>query len=161
MYTEMFEKTSSQMAQALNPIREAQGKMLDHFAKIADFQVEAMKHYSELSLGTLRAMAEIKDPQSLQAYVSKQTEVSKSLGEQLTTDMNQLVKINRSFTEDMQKLTQQSVTTASEQAKKAAKEVTDQATNVATRTTTDDPASNASSASSGNGSSKKQRAASS
>ena len=158
MYSEMFDKTNSQMAQVLTPIREAQGKMLDHVAKVADFQVEAMKHYSELSLGTLRAIAEIKDPQSLQAYVSKQTEVSKSLGEQITADLNQLVKINRGFAEDMQKLTQKSVTTASEQAKKAAKEVTDQATNVATRTSTDDPASNASSSS---GTAKKQRTTSS
>lgn len=160
MYTEMFEKTSSQMTQALTPVREAQGKVLDHVAKVADFQVEAMKHYSDLGLSTLRALAEVKDPQSLQAYVSKQTEVTKSLGEQISADLNQFVKINRGFAEEIQKLTQQSVTTASEQAKKAAKEVTDQATNVASRTSdSTDTASNASSSS--NGSVKKPRSTSS
>lgn len=135
MYTEMFDKTSTQMTQFLNPLLNAQGKVVDHVAKIADFQVEAVKNYSELSFGTLRALTEVKDPQSLQAYVTKQTEVAKSLGERVTADMNELVKINRSFAEDLQKMTQQNVSNATEQAKKATKQATASAASAASEST--------------------------
>ncbi|SEO97235.1 TIGR01841 family phasin [Aquisalimonas asiatica] len=122
MYTEMFEKTNAQVEQMLNPVRKAQSSMLDHVARLADFQVEAVKHYSELSIDNLRALKDINDPQSLQAYVTKQTEVAKSLGEKVTADMNEFVKINRGFAEELQKLAQDGVTAASEQAKQQTKQ---------------------------------------
>ncbi|MFV8835482.1 TIGR01841 family phasin [Aquisalimonas sp.] len=122
MYTEMFEKTNTQFEQMLNPVRKAQSTMLDHVARITDFQMEAVKHYSELGIDNLRALKDVNDPQSLQAYVTKQTEVAKSLGEKVTADMNEFVKINRGFAEQLQKLAQDGVTAASEQAKQQTKQ---------------------------------------
>ena len=120
MYAEMFEKTNSQMEQVLNPMRKAQGTMLDHFAKVADFQVEAMKHYSDLSIQNLRALKDVNDAQSLQAYVSKQTEVAKSLGEKVSADVSEFVKLQRGFAEEMQKLAQDGVANATPEAVKQA-----------------------------------------
>ncbi|WP_290653188.1 phasin family protein [Aquisalimonas sp.] len=111
----MFEQTNAQMEQVLNPMFKAQGTMLDHFARIADFQVEALKQYSELSIENLRAMQGIHDPQSLQDYVTKQMDVAKSLGEKVSADVNEFVNLNRGFAEELQKSTQESVTTAEPQ----------------------------------------------
>lgn len=147
MYTEMFEKTNAQVEEMMNPLRKAQNTMLDHVARIADFQVEAVKHYSELSIDNLRALKDINDPQSLQAYVTKQTDVAKSLGEKVTADMNEFVKINRGFAEEMQKLAQDGVTAASEQAKQQTKQAVSAVENASADTTKDSSSSSSSSSS--------------
>lgn len=148
MYTEMFEKTNAQVEQMMNPVRKAQSTMLDHVARIADFQVEAVKHYSALGIDNLRALKDINDPQSLQAYVTKQTDVAKSLGEKVSADMNEFVKINRGFAEEMQKLAQDGVTAASEQAKQQTKEAVSAVENATTSATKEAVAASSSSSSS-------------
>lgn len=109
MYTEIFDKTASQMQQFVEPLQQAQSKLVEHASRMADVQVAAFKQYSDLGMDSMQALTEIQDAQSLQAYVTKQTEVAKNLGERLTTDVNEFVKINRGLAEDMQKLAQENV----------------------------------------------------
>ena len=120
MYTEIFDKTASQMQQFVEPLQQAQSKLVEHASRMADVQVAAFKQYSDLGMDTMQALTAIQDAQSLQAYVTKQTEVAKGVGERLTTDVNEFIKINRGLAEDMQKLAREHVPgTATEGSKKS------------------------------------------
>ncbi|MCC5812637.1 MAG: phasin family protein [Ectothiorhodospiraceae bacterium] len=120
MFTEMLSQSNAQLEQAMQPARKLQSAMVNHVAKVTDFQMEALKGYSELGLDDLRALQQVQDGNSLQAYVSRHAELMKTISEKMSGDMQTLMQLQRSFGEEVQKLTQEGVEKAGETARKQA-----------------------------------------
>ncbi len=118
MFTEMLSQSNAQLEQAMQPARKFQSAVVNHMAKVTDFQMEALKTYSELGLDELRALHKVEDGDSLQAYVSKHTELMKAVSEKLSGDMTTLMQMQRGFGEELQKLAQESLEKAGESARK-------------------------------------------
>lgn len=110
MYEEMFEKANAQFGEAMAPARKFNALLLDNMEKLANFQLEAVRSYTDLSLSQLRSALEISDAQSLQAYVSNQSKVAETFGQKLAEDANTLASLSKDFGAEVQKLAQENVT---------------------------------------------------
>jgi len=120
MYEEFFNKSGFQIENFTAPARKLNSLMVEHLAKVSEFQMEAAKSYADLSVEQMRAMTEITDAKSLQDFVSNQSRVAKVLGEKVTEDVNTLTGFGKDLTAELQKLTQENVETASKVVEKAA-----------------------------------------
>ncbi len=116
MYTELFSRTTGQMEQALLPARRLQQLMVEHTARLADFQLQSLKNYSEMGIDQWRALQDVKSPEDLQALLTRNTELVKTLSEKLSTDINELTSLHRLLGEELQKVTQDTFNGAMEDA---------------------------------------------
>jgi len=101
------------------PARAFAELTISHVEALVNAQVEASKAYTDVSLQQLRKALEIKAPQDVQGYIQSQQDVAKELGERFKGDAEKVVALNRQFTEEARKLTQQNVQAASKAADSA------------------------------------------
>ncbi|MCP1674057.1 phasin family protein [Natronocella acetinitrilica] len=122
MYAELFSKTTDQMQQLMAPARKMQEVMVEHVARLADFQMDSMKQYSEMTIGQLRSLQDVKSPEDFQQLMSGQSELLKGFTEQMSTDISELTKLQRDLSEELQKLSQESMSSYAEGARKQARQ---------------------------------------
>ena len=120
MYQELFGKSTAQLEDLITPARKFQGLVVDHFTKLADFQLDALRSYTDLGLEQLRAVKNVDDAKSFQDYVSGQSKVAKTVGDKVTKDVNTLAALSKDFTAEIQKLVQDNVATFGQAVKPAA-----------------------------------------
>lgn len=121
MFEEIFEKTNAQLNDLLAPAKKFNALVVDNFEKLAQFQLDAVRSYTDLGLEQLRAALEVSDAASLQAYVSNQQKVAETVGKKLTADAETLANLSKSFTVEVQKLAQENVTNLAQFAQAKAK----------------------------------------
>lgn len=107
MYQELFGKGTAQLEDLMVPARKFQGLVVDHFGKLADFQMDALRAYTDMGLEQLRAVKKIDDAKSFQDYVAGQSKVAKTLSEKLSQDVNTLTALSKNFGAEVQKLAQE------------------------------------------------------
>ena len=115
MFDSMFKNLPTSYDAMVAPMQAFNSLMIDHTAKLVDFQISAMKAYGDLGIQQMRAMSGVKDVDSLQSFVQSQTDMVKTLSDKMNSDANTLVNFGKDFSEDVQKLAQS--TTASKPAK--------------------------------------------
>ena len=123
MYNEILDKANAQFAELLNPAKKFNSLVVENLEKLASFQLDAAKSYSDLGLQQLRAALEVSDAASLQAYVSNQQKVAETVGKKLTEDANTLAALSKDFGAEVQKLAQENVTVLSQFAQTKVKAV--------------------------------------
>ena len=121
-YTEQAEKLF------MAPTRSYAKLAVDYTEKLMAAQMEAVRTYSEIGMQQARAAMEIKDTKGFQQYAEQQQTVAKDLSERVKSDAEKSVAMTQDFANDLRKLVESSVQTASEtaqqsvaEAKKAAK----------------------------------------
>ncbi|MEX0730398.1 MAG: phasin family protein [Aquisalimonadaceae bacterium] len=119
MYEEFFKNTGNQFETWVAPARKLNSLIVEHLAKVSEFQMEAARAYSDLSVEQLRAMTKINDAKSLQDFVSNQSKLVKTLSEKVSQDTNTLAGFGKDLTAELQKLAQENVAAASKAAKAA------------------------------------------
>lgn len=119
MYQEMLSKASDQMDQMFLPARKMQQMMVDHMSRMVEFQVACMRGYSDLCMEQLQAMQAVKTPEDMQAFLNQHADMVKTASERMSADMNKAVGLQRDFSEDLQKVTQESLSGLMETAKPA------------------------------------------
>jgi len=107
MYQELFGKGTAQLEDLMVPARKFQGLLVDHFGKLADFQMDALRAYTDMGLEQLRAVKNIDDAKSFQDYIAGQSKVAKTLSEKLSQDVNTLTALSKDFGAEVQKLAQE------------------------------------------------------
>ncbi|MEX0730643.1 MAG: phasin family protein [Aquisalimonadaceae bacterium] len=133
MYTELFSKANHQLEDMMQPARRLQGAMVDHMAKVTDFQLDTLRGYSELGMKELRALQDVNDPQSLQNFMSQHAELLRTFSEKISRDMNEMVKLQRHFAEDLQKVGRESASRVVQAAESTAEETARAASQTAER----------------------------
>ncbi|MFP4161957.1 MAG: phasin family protein [Ectothiorhodospira sp.] len=111
MYNDLFDKTQEQFNALSEPVRKFNNVTLDHMAKMVDYQISMFRGYSEVAIEQMRAMQTVHDPKSLENYLKAQGEAARSLSEKLARDTNELVELHRGYSEEMQKLGEESLST--------------------------------------------------
>lgn len=119
MYQEMLSKASDQMDQMFLPARRMQQMMVDHMSRMVEFQVACMRGYSDLCMEQLQAMQAVKTPEDMQAFLNQHADMVKTASERMSADMNKVVGLQRDFSEDLQKVTQESLGSMMEAARPA------------------------------------------
>lgn len=114
MFEELFPKNSMSVDKMMEPGRRFQALMLTGVEKVAQFQLDAVKSYTDLGLRQLREGLELRDVNDVQGFVSKQGERARELGEKVQSDVQTLAGIQQELGTEMQKLLQNNVAGLSE-----------------------------------------------
>lgn len=105
----MYQQIAIDPSKLAAPVRKFNALVVDHLEKFAQFQIEAARSYSDLSLEQLRAALTVKDAASLKRYVDEQGKVAEALGRKFSADAETLVGLSKDFTVEVQKLAQENV----------------------------------------------------
>ncbi len=109
MYEDFIKQANTQFEQLLAPQRKLGNLYVDYVAKLANHQLEAARAYSDLGMEQLRSLVKVSDAQGLQAFAEGQAKVAKTLSEKLSQDASTLAGLGKDFGTEVQKLTQESV----------------------------------------------------
>jgi len=120
MINELFSKANNQLGDMMVPTRKLQGVFVKHMERVTDFQLHTLRHYSEIGLQQMRALQDVSDPQT---FMTKNAEMLKSFNENMSSDMNEFVKLQRHFAEDLQEVGKE----GAEKASQMTRSVTEQA----------------------------------
>ena len=104
MYEKLLAQLSEQSQKMAEPINEITTLTVDYIEKLSQFQVNAVKAYTDLGLDQLKNMASVKDPDTLQTYINSQTEMAAQVGKKLADDAKALAQLGEVFAEDIQNL---------------------------------------------------------
>ena len=104
-------QTNAQLSKLGAPVQKFNALLVSHLEKFAQFQLEAVRSYSDLSLEQLRAALDVNDPADFKSYVSQQNKVATVVGKKLSADTETLLSLSKDFTAEIQKFAQDNVVT--------------------------------------------------
>ncbi len=93
----------------LAPMQRFAELSLSNSEKLLALQMEIAQSYVRLSAEQLKALFEVKDAESLQAFVNSQADVAKNVGEKMIADAKAVADLGAEFNAETQKLTQESL----------------------------------------------------
>ncbi len=114
MYEQLLAQLTEQSQKFAEPVSEITSLTVDYIEKLSQFQVNAVKSYTDLGMDQLKNAADIKDAESLQAFIQKQTEVASSVSKKIAEDAQTLAKMGEVFANDIQALAQKDLARLSE-----------------------------------------------
>ncbi len=114
MTDKMIDTMNEQALKLMAPMKEFNQLAVAKAEKLAHLQLASLQDYSDMSIAQLRAALEVSDTESLQAYVAKQSEFIKHLGEKLAADARAVAELSKEFGEEAQQLGKKSVSNAQE-----------------------------------------------
>lgn len=97
MITETVSALTEPGKSVLEPIRKVNQQAIAAVEKLAARQTDSLKAYSDLGVGQLKAVAEVKDVEDLQTLMSKQVDVLRAFGECLMSDIKAVAQIGVDF----------------------------------------------------------------
>lgn len=77
--------------------------------KLYALQVEIAQSYFNLGLEQWKALIEVKDAESLQAFIANQVDVAKNVGEKMVADGKAVAELGTQFNNETQKLARESL----------------------------------------------------
>lgn len=112
MTNEIFEKFTAQVQTVLAPVQELNKLYIYNIEKLFEIQLNSARDYTEICLDQMRSASEIKDQQALEAFLSKQSETLKTIGEKVIADTQAVANIGSEFSSEAQKIAGKSVEAA-------------------------------------------------
>jgi phasin family protein len=109
MNKEIFPTLVEQSNKILAPVQELNRSVVDNTEKLVALQISSVQSYYALGFSLLRAALEVKDAETLQAYIAKQNELIKSASEKFVGDAKAVAELGRDFSAKTQELSQESV----------------------------------------------------
>lgn len=112
MYDELLKSWSGNTEQYLEPSKKMAELALTNAEKAFAMQMNLAQGYFDLAMKQMKAMLEVKDPASLQAFLSQQAEVAKSVSEKVVADAQAVAELNAEAGAEVKKLAEESIKTA-------------------------------------------------
>ena len=116
MYQEIIDTYTANAAKLIAPVQAFVKLSLDNTEKLYSMQLDIAQSYLDLGVAQLRAFSEVKDPESLQAFVAKQVDVARGVSEKMIADVQAVAKIGSEFNADTQALARESLSAVVSQA---------------------------------------------
>jgi phasin family protein len=113
MTNEIFEKFTAQVQTVLAPVQELNKLYFYNVEKLVEIQLNSARDYAEICLDQFRSVSEINDQKGLEAFITKQTETFKHIGEKVIADSQAVANIGTEFSTEAQKIAEKSVEAAS------------------------------------------------
>jgi phasin family protein len=104
MYENLLQQLSEQSQKMAEPVNEITSLAVDYIEKISQFQVNAVKAYTELGMDQLKNAASIKDADSLQGFIGRQQDMAQTVSKKIAEDAQTLAKLGEVFASDIQNL---------------------------------------------------------
>ncbi len=104
---DVMKQAQEQYDQTVEPMRKLNGKLLEHFQKMTEYQLDLARSYTDLTFGQMREMAGINSPEDFQNYVRRSSETARKTGEQVAKDAQTLAEMGKSMGEDVQRIAQE------------------------------------------------------
>ena len=109
MYSEMIEKTLGQLPTVPAAVVKFNKLTVAKLEKLAHLQLDTYKAFTDLTLGQLKAVAEVSDSESLKALWDKQVNVVKSVRVQQDGYVKALTDLGSEFNSELKQLTGETV----------------------------------------------------
>ncbi len=109
MANELFSNIFEQHQSFLAPLVKANQQVIADLGKVVDFQLKAWQAYTDLGLERLKATTEVRDPESLQKFISDQFDVVGTLAQKLMTDAQAPVRLTAGIRAELGELAQETV----------------------------------------------------
>ena len=116
MYQEIIDIYTAQLEKLATPAQQFARLALNNGDKLYALQLEIGQSYIDFGVEQLKALIEVKDPDSFRAYVLNQVDVAKNVGEKLIADAQAVAELGSRFNADTQKLVNESLNTVVAQA---------------------------------------------
>lgn len=127
MQDKMMESFNEQTRQFFEPMRRLNSLLLGNMEKMTEYQLEAMKRYSQMGTERMRSATEIKDAEDLREFGTEQAQMMNELSQQMMEDAKALSEMSQAFKNELEQLFTETGQQMSEQARQAgesAKEAT-------------------------------------
>ncbi len=102
------------------PASKFNGLMVESLEKMAEFQINAIKAYTDIALGQMKKAAEIKDVDTLRTFSSSQAEAAGTINKKVIEDAKVLTEMATDFKEKVESIMEEGRTAATTAAKPAA-----------------------------------------
>lgn len=122
MQDNIMDAFSAQTKQMFEPMRKINSLMLNNMEKMTQYQLEAMKRYSQMGTERIRSATEIQDAESLRDFGTKQAEMMNELSQQMQEDARVMSEMSLQFKSEMEKMFSDVGQQTSDQAKAATKD---------------------------------------
>ncbi|WP_024950723.1 phasin family protein [Cobetia crustatorum] len=90
---QMFNAFTEQARSFYQPMRKFNALMLDQISKVAEYQMDAAKRYTETGIERARAATEVKDAEGLGEFSNRQLETVTELSQQMMDDSMKLAEM--------------------------------------------------------------------
>jgi len=120
MQDKMMDAFNVQTRQMFEPMRKVNSLMLNNMEKMTQYQLEAMKRYSQMGTDRMRSASEIEDADSLREFAAKQSEMLNELSQQMQEDAKTMGEMSMEFKTEMEKLFSEATQQMNDQVKTAA-----------------------------------------
>jgi len=121
MQDKMTEAFNNQTRQLFEPMRKLNSLMLNNMEKMTQYQLEAMKRYSQMGTDRIRSATEIEDAESMRDFGTRQAEMMNELSQQMQEDARTMGEMSLQFKSEMEKLFSEAGQKMTDQANAAAK----------------------------------------
>ena len=109
MNQEIAKLFTVQPEKVLAPVQQLAELSLSNTEKLFALQMEITQSYIRVGVEQMKALFEVKDAESLQAFVNNQAEVAKNVGEKMISDVKAVADLGAEFNAETQKLTRESL----------------------------------------------------
>ena len=97
MITETLSALTGPAQGVLEPIQKLSRQAVITVEQLAARQLDSLKTYADLGVGNIKAAAEVRDIESLQAFMSKQTDVVRSVADRFVADAKAVAEMGVDF----------------------------------------------------------------
>ncbi|MDR5861333.1 phasin family protein [Halomonas eurihalina] len=120
MQDKMIDAFNEQAREFFTPMRKFNALMLDNMERVTQYQLEAMKRYSQMGTSRLRDAADIVDAEGGRDFGTRQVEMMTELSNQMLEDTRAMSEMSLRFKSDLEALYGESGQAMAEQAAPAA-----------------------------------------
>jgi phasin family protein len=103
-YDDIIQQMNSQWGNYLEPARQINTKALEHWEKLAEYQIDMARRYSDAAVGHMREATTLQTPQEVQEYMHKGGEALRETADSMAKDTRTLAEMGQSMAQDMQKV---------------------------------------------------------
>ncbi len=95
---------NAQTEKYFEPAREINALTLENMEKLLDIQLKVINDTARVSVEQMKAIADIKDPDSLKKYFADQAETVKTLHERFVKDTQATLELGASYTDKVRRV---------------------------------------------------------
>ncbi|MBZ5486382.1 phasin family protein [Halomonas aquamarina] len=121
MQDKMMDAFNAQTRQMFEPMRKVNSLMLNNMERMTQYQLEAMKRYSQMGTERIRSATAVQDAESLRDFGAQQAEMMNEISRQMQEDARVMGEMSLQFKTEMEKLFTDAGQQMAEQATSAAK----------------------------------------
>lgn len=108
MQDKVMNAFSEQTKNMYNPMRKINALLVENMEKMTDFQLEALKAYSQMGLTQMKQATSVKDADGVRDYSTSQAEMMSTLSKKVLEDAKTMADMSMEFKAEIEKIMEES-----------------------------------------------------